>query len=105
MEFREWILTEPIDVTVTSTDPGTEDNAQVHTELLVKRVLGPGAVLLRVNWNGELSANGQYFSAGDDFPRYCGIFDEVDELGHTEIDVYRPAPVGFHCELTVDPTV
>jgi hypothetical protein len=103
MEFQDWILTEPIEITVTSTDPGTEDNDKVHTELLIERVLGPGAVLLRINWNGELSANGKYVNLGDD-SRYWSIFEHVDELGHTEIDVWRPAPVGFHCEMTVDPS-
>jgi len=87
--FEDWILTEDIDILVTTTEP----------ELLVTRVFGPGAVLLRMNSEMIISANGEIVDFGDDGPGYWGIFDHVIEAASVE----NGLKVGFHCEMTEDP--
>lgn len=79
MEIEEWVLTEAIDVIVTSEFDGGEGHQDDHLELLVYRVAGPGAYLLRINWAGEISVNGEPCDLGDNFPAYVGIFDAMSE--------------------------
>jgi hypothetical protein len=80
MEVEEWVLAEDIDVIVTSRGG--------HLELLVARVSGPGAYLLRINWAGKISVNGEPCDLGDDFPAYLGIFDAMSESSREPVVGY-----------------
>src|SRR6202034_2843501 len=90
--FQDWILTEDIDVLVTTTEP----------ELLVSRVFGPGAVLLRMNSEGIITANGQSVDLGDDASGYWGIFDHVTQAANNQYKGCLAPPVGFHCEMPAE---
>lgn len=95
MGFQHWILTEDINVTVTS-------SSDSHRELLVERVFGPGAVLLTVEEDGIIRANGQDIDLGDDATAYWGIFDHVMDSHPTEKagdDMANWPPVGFTCDM------
>lgn len=99
MGFQHWILTEDINITVVN-------NEDDQPELLVERVFGPGAVLLKMRSVGRILSNGQDIDLGDDTPAYWGIFDHVMDSHPTEKagdDMANWPPVGFTCEMSADP--
>jgi hypothetical protein len=72
-----WVLDEDVDVTITSVID--EDLYDDHLEILIARVSAPGAYLMRAGTDGRIMINGEYADLGDNFGRYCGIFDSVTE--------------------------
>lgn len=68
----DWVLTEPIDVTlVKQTSDGSE------TIVLVTRTVQAGACTLAFMDNGDILVNGVYRDLGDDMMEYCAITDEL----------------------------
>jgi hypothetical protein len=70
MAIHQWILTEDIDIMVLHSEGD-------QRELLIDRVFGPGATVLKVTASGEITVNGLRKDLGDDAPAYRGIFDYV----------------------------
>lgn len=99
MEFRSWILTEKIDITVTSSFAGDGGHPDDHLALAVRRVDGPEMVLMRQECLGDIEINGVYEDLGDDFMRYVGIFDYVEEQFNKNTAEWMVPEPGFTCEM------
>lgn len=96
-----WVLTEEIQVTVTSSFAGDGGHADDHLELRVERPGTIDAYLLRTNSEGEISIDGSsYADLGDDAPAYWGIFDAVEEKANEGDGKWVVPPVGFSMRIS-----
>ena len=73
----DWVLTEPVDITLVKLDNGSSDTSECETIVLVTRTRQPGAVTLSFCANGDILVNGVYHDLGEDMMEYCAMTDEL----------------------------
>jgi hypothetical protein len=109
MEMPEnWLWTETVKATVTSSVDSKGEDSSDHTEMFVERVVGRGVYVLKCDWDGAITVNGEYIQAVNDSDQIRNLFYRVEvtalDQGKTVGDTQAPL-AGFICELLPYATV
>jgi hypothetical protein len=109
MEMPEnWLWTETVKATVTSSIDSKGEDSSDHTEMFVERIVGRGVYVLRCDWDGAITVNGQYIQEVNDSDPIRNMFYRVEVTAHDQGKTVgdNQAPLaGFICELLPYKTV